>query len=75
MHTKRLLCLLERHSVLAIGQNAGESGRNKIQTKAIPLKTSIQCFILVQKIIIITMERKPKHLIPVESWVLSTLGE
>jgi hypothetical protein len=49
MHTKRLLCLLERHSVLAIGQNAGESGRNKIQTKAIPLKTSIQLLYISTK--------------------------
>jgi CBS-domain-containing membrane protein len=40
---KAITLLVEKgHSVLAIGQNAGEVAGIKIQTKAIPLKTSIQ---------------------------------
>jgi hypothetical protein len=33
MHTKRLLCLLRKDTVLAIGQNAGEVAGIKIQLK------------------------------------------
>jgi predicted CoA-binding protein len=39
---KAITMLVEKgHSVLAIGQNAGEVAGIKIQTKAIPLKTLI----------------------------------
>jgi predicted CoA-binding protein len=67
---KAITLLVEKgHSVLAIGQNAGEVAGIKIQTKAIPLKHRYNHFVLKsgssEDYYNYIVETKPKRVLPV----------